>query len=395
MNVVKFLHDFLQDDWILILEQTQNYRNSLRQFLNNLKIKNFKLVGSVEEARRELATINVKMIICEWSISKVNGLQFCRDLRKEEQYDHLPFLLMSVENRSHDVILACEMGVSGYLLKPFSFEEFRDQLVQVIKDHQLPSQLTKILVTGDREFSEGHFEKAAELYKKGYDMFPQSARSLCGLGAVYEKKNSRIEAIKYYREAVRVNPSYLDAYKALLRIYEKEDNVHGMLNVALKLHELSPDNPRYTLLLARCYLEIKDYKNSEIFFRKTIRVAPTIAEAYRGLGNVYMIQEEYDKAKQNFHKAIDLDGHDISTLNSLGLIYVKQGKYKEGIEMYLIALKVNNNDVRVLFNLGYAFERQKLYEQAFAYYNKALIADPEYDKAVTAIQRLKATKQAS
>jgi tetratricopeptide (TPR) repeat protein len=384
------IQEFLGDRFILVVEPRPNYRTSIKQFLSNLKIKNVKIVAGVPEARSELLTLHAGMIIAEWSMTVTNGLQFCRELRKDPKFDDAPFLLLSVENLKRDVVLASEVGVDAYLLKPFSFEDFRDQLELLATDWQAPSQLTKLLLAAEKYFAAGDLSAAESFYEDARQKFPGSARAVVGLGQIAESRGDQRKAISLFELASVINPTYLDALKHILRIYESERNIHGVLNVGNKLHELSPDNPRYTLLLAMNHLNLKDYEKSEEFFRKTVRLSPKIAEAWRGLGNVYMLQEDYERAMKNFHKALDLDGTDVSTLNSLGLLYVRQGKFKEGVNMYRIALRVDPNDPRILFNLGHAFERSGDTDQARHCYNQALITDPHFDKAKRGVERLDA-----
>ncbi len=161
-----------------------------------------------------------------------------------------------------------------------------------------------------------------------------------------------------------------------------------MAQTASPLHTLSPENPRYTLVLARVYLEMNQLEAAEKFYRKSITLSPKLAMAYKGLGTVYLVQEDFDKAMKNFKKSLDLDADDVSSLNSLGMTYVRLGQYKEGIDQYLLALKLNPRDARVLFNLGQAHEKQEILAKAKWYYSQALVHKPGFEKAIRALERL-------
>ena len=154
---------------------------------------------------------------------------------------------------------------------------------------------------------------------------------------------------------------------------------------------MSPENPRYTLVLARIYLEMKHLEGSLDFFRKTVALSPRMAEAYKGLGNVYFAREEYEKAMKSYKKALDLDEADVGLLNSLGLAHIRLGQYKEGIERYLMALKLDANDPRVLFNIGHAYEKRADFgdlDKAKWHYAQALKHQPGYAKAQRGIERI-------
>lgn len=386
---------FIGDKFVLVIEPSINYRTSLKQFLVNLKIKNVRIVSNVAEARTEMLSYQFGLFICEWKLSDFNGLQFCRELRSFEQHRHVPFLLTSVENLRRDVILATEVGVDGYLLKPFSYEEFRDQVLAVCRARQTNDKLTMMLAAGDKFLNEGNLPAAEDLFHNVLIEFPDSARALAGLGQIATMQGDKETAAKHLLESIKINPFFIEGHRALLNLYESENNVHGIIHVALKLNDLSPDNPKYTLVLAKNYLEISDLDKSEDFFRRTIRLSPMIAEAYKGLGSVFMLRDDLEQAMQNFHKALDLDGQDVGTLNSLALLYIRLGKVEEGINKYKLILKIDPNDARVHFNLGFAYERKDLFDLAEQCYNEALIRDPNFLKAKRGLQRLNGPRKAS
>src|SRR5690606_19709632 len=147
-----------------------------KQFLVNLKVKNVRIVSTAAEARTEMLGHDFGLFICEWKLADLNGLQFCRELRADEKFRQVPFLLTSVENLRRDVILATEVGVDSYLLKPFSYEEFRDQVIAVCRARQADDKLTLLLAGADKFLAEGKLTAAEELYQNALMEFPHSAR---------------------------------------------------------------------------------------------------------------------------------------------------------------------------------------------------------------------------
>ena len=135
------------------------------------------------------------------------------------------------------------------------------------------------------------------------------------------------------------------------------------------------------MILAHAELELGNISESEDYFRMAIRISPQLAGAYKGLGKIHMIREDYELAMKCYKKALDLDESDISTLNSMGLAYVKLERYVDGIEKYQAALKIEPNDSRILFNLGFALEKIGKVDQARSYYQRALDVCPEFEKA--------------
>ena len=382
------LSQALSGGGVLVIEPSSNYRTSIKQFLLNLAVKKVKLVNTVAEARRELITFKAALFIVEWSLDHTNGIEFCRALRKEAKHRDIPFLLLSTENMRGDVILATEVSISGYLLKPFSYEDFSAKITQIMLRPQQQSPLSILLNQADALLATGDLKGAEAAYLSCLTLKNNSARALCGIAKVLRAHGKLEDAITQLRAATLANPDYIEAYRTILDLYEQMGNREAVVETANVLHRLSPENPRYTLTLARSYLEMKKYKEAEQLFRRTVLLSPKLARAYKGLGEVYLAQEDYEKAMKNFKKALDLEEGDVSVLNSLGMIHVRCGQIKEGIDRYTVALKLDPKEYRVLFNLGQAYEKSGQPARAKSFYGQALKYKPGYERAIRGLARI-------
>lgn len=387
-KVYKDVQEFLGEKVLLIVDPSQNYRSSLRNFLTNLKVKNFRMVSTVAEAKREMLAIKVGFFICEWQLPEKNGLAFCRELRRDKQYKTTPFMLLSTENFRKDVILASEGGVNGYLIKPFSYEDFSSQLLQLINQSSQPNPINVLLDRAENHIDLGEIWIAETLVKEALTLKATSARAHCLLGRILIDQNKKLEAKHSFAKAIECNPEYFDGYRFLLQMAESENDARSVVEMAAHLHTLSPENPKYPLILAKGYMDLDDLPKSEHFFKMAVQLSPTLAEGYRGLGNVYLKQKEYEKATKTLEKALDLEKGDVPTLNSLGLSYVRQGLHDEGIRRYKLALAIDANDARVHFNLGLALAEKGDLEPAKDSFRKALANDPSMDKAKRQLDRL-------
>ncbi len=183
----KQIIDALHGVTVLVVEPSNNYRTSIKQFLTNLKVKKLKLVSSVAEARRELLTNKVGLFIVEWGLDQTNGIQFCRTLRKEVAYRETPFLLLSTENLKGDVILATEASISGYLLKPFSYEDFVAQIASIMLKQDKSSPVKLLLDRADALFNQKDFIQAAKAFESALLLKQNSARAYTGLARIHRE----------------------------------------------------------------------------------------------------------------------------------------------------------------------------------------------------------------
>lgn len=373
---------------VVIIDPAANSRQTMKQYLHGFGVREVVALADAEIPLEEVVQSRVGLVISEWSLKDKNGLQLCRELRSQDRYKHVPFLLISSEYLRSDIILASEVGIDGYLLKPFSFEAFRAQIQRLASQKSNGVNIHLYLDVADENIRGGQQEAALELYHKVLSIAPNSARAWCGLGNLDRLAGNDHKALECYRKAIAANPSYITAIKEMLEIYDRQGDLHGSLHALQKLHAESPDNPSYTLQSALVYLRLGFLRESEEAFRKTIRLSPKMASAHRGLGDVYMRKEDYETAMKHYHKALDLDSGDIKTLNGLGLSLVRLGRYQEGIAKYTLALQLDPNHPGLHFNIGYAYEKQEDFQAAREHYGRALIADPNFDKAKRRIEGL-------
>ena len=382
----------LGDKPILVIEPNANYRMTMKGFLQNFGIKGVKFTHSSKEAKNLLLTMDPGIIICEWNQPDINGIQLCKELKSQPRYVNVPFLLLSVENLKKDIVLASEVGIDGYLLKPFSQQEFEASLQTTLRTIMEPNPMNNLLAKAEYCLNQKLYDKAQKLVETAIKVRPNSARALSILASIHKLNGLKDQAKSLLEDAIAINPSYMDAIKLLLEIYQEEEDMEKLREYAEIAHELSPENSKYILILARCNLEEGKVDLSEKMFKRAIKYAPKMAEAYKGLGKLYLIKEEYELAMKNLSKALDLDDDDISILNSLGMAYVKVHRYAEGVEKYQTALKIKPNDHRILFNLGYANEKLEDIEKAEFYYKQAILHKPDFDKAARRLENLSASQ---
>ncbi len=374
------LRDFLGERWILIIEPRMHFRVSMQNFLNRLQCEQALFVSSAEEGRAAARTRKIGLFIAEWQLPDKNGLEICREFRKDPRYRATPYLLMTMENQKADIVLASEGGISGYLLKPFSYQDFCDQLRLILSYEKNPDHLQLLLERAEDYLERKELWVAEALFTEALTMKPQSARATCGLGKIELLRQNPEKAISCFKQAVANNPDYIDGYKQLLKISEEQKDHAGVVQGAKILHNLSPENPKYPLIIAAAQMELRRFADAEEYFKLTLKLSPTLAAAYKGLGHLYLKTKDFEKAALNLEKALDLEQSDVSTLNSLGLAYVRQSFIDKGIDRYRLALSIDPNDPRVLFNLGLALELKGKVADAVATFQLAYQIDPGFDK---------------
>jgi two-component system chemotaxis response regulator CheY len=64
----------------------------------------------------------------------MTGLQLLREVRADAKLKSIPFIMVTAESKSENVIAAKEAGVSNYIVKPFNAETLKTKMVSVLGD---------------------------------------------------------------------------------------------------------------------------------------------------------------------------------------------------------------------------------------------------------------------
>lgn len=119
---------------ILIVEDQADARAMLKNMLSELGINQVFEASDGSEALSfvDAAPDFINLVICDWNMPKMSGVELLRQLRTVDQ--DIPFLMVTGRSDMDSVVEAKSSGVSGYIRKPFSHKELEAKLrVLVLK----------------------------------------------------------------------------------------------------------------------------------------------------------------------------------------------------------------------------------------------------------------------
>ena len=71
-------------------------------------------------AAETLKKEDIGLILCDWNMPKMTGLQLLRSIRSHQTLKDIPFIMITAQGQREVVLEAVEAGVSSYILKPFT-----------------------------------------------------------------------------------------------------------------------------------------------------------------------------------------------------------------------------------------------------------------------------------
>lgn len=113
---------------VLIVEDQAEVRSMVRNMLLELGINQIFESGDGREALNfiDSAFDFVNVIVCDWNMPNMNGVEFLRQLRTVDP--DLPFLMITGRSDMDSVIEAKSSGVTAYISKPFSPQQLEAKL---------------------------------------------------------------------------------------------------------------------------------------------------------------------------------------------------------------------------------------------------------------------------
>lgn len=112
-----------------------DYKTMLRIIRNLLKQLGFNNVDEATDGSDALTKLRQKeygLVISDWNMEPMTGLQLLREVRADDKLKNLPFIMITAESKTENVIAAKEAGVSNYIVKPFNAATLKAKLVSVI-----------------------------------------------------------------------------------------------------------------------------------------------------------------------------------------------------------------------------------------------------------------------
>jgi two-component system chemotaxis response regulator CheY len=117
---------------ILIVD---DYKTMLRIIRNLLKQISFTNVDEASDGSEALAKLRDKaygLVISDWNMQPMTGLDLLRQVRADSALQNLPFIMITAESKTENVIAAKEAGVNNYIVKPFNAETLKAKIASVL-----------------------------------------------------------------------------------------------------------------------------------------------------------------------------------------------------------------------------------------------------------------------
>lgn len=117
----------------LVVDDMEGMRRILTNSLNQMGVKHVATAVNGADAWRMIQAQHFDVVISDWNMPVVSGLDLLQKIRSSRQYANLPVVMMTAETERHQVQFAIEAGVSEYMVKPFSVAALEAKIKKAIQ----------------------------------------------------------------------------------------------------------------------------------------------------------------------------------------------------------------------------------------------------------------------
>jgi two-component system chemotaxis response regulator CheY len=117
---------------VLIVDDYKTMLRIIRNLLKQLEFENVEEATDGQEALNKLRAGAFGLVISDWNMQPMTGLDLLKEVRADVRLKGLPFIMITAESKTENVIAAKQAGVSNYIVKPFNAETLRDKIEKVM-----------------------------------------------------------------------------------------------------------------------------------------------------------------------------------------------------------------------------------------------------------------------
>ena len=135
----------------LVVDDNSHMRFLVRSVLYALGVRRIKEATDGADAYVRLGTCAADVVICDWQMSPIDGLEFVRLVRTgtDSPNPFIPVILLTAHTEAKRVVAARDAGITEFLVKPFSAHELYSRIRSVI-EHPRPFIRAKSYFGPDR-----------------------------------------------------------------------------------------------------------------------------------------------------------------------------------------------------------------------------------------------------
>ena len=116
---------------VLVVDDFATMRRIVKNILKQLGYDDITEAEDGESALSKLKTGNYELLVTDWNMPNMSGIDLLREIRSDAKLKELPVLMVTAESQKENIMEAAKAGVNNYIVKPFTPEIFNAKLAKI------------------------------------------------------------------------------------------------------------------------------------------------------------------------------------------------------------------------------------------------------------------------
>jgi len=241
-------------------------------------------------------------------------------------------------------------------------------------------------------FQRGYFDQAAASFQLALRDDPSSAEALYGLGSAYLNQQKTAEARESFERATQLHASYpgtlANAWNNLGLLATQEGRADEAVRCFKEAVRLSPDHLIALNNLGNAYRLQKSWDAARKVFERALEVSVSDPEANYGLGMVFAQADDTARAYDYLQRALKSRPAYPEALNNLGILYLRTRRQDEAVTSFEECIRVAPGFDQSYLNLARVYEVEGLPDKARVVLLDLLKQHPDHAQAQDMLAQL-------
>jgi two-component system chemotaxis response regulator CheY len=117
---------------VLVVDDYSTMRRIIKNLLNQIGFTNIEEADNGAAAYDKMRGRKFGLVISDWNMEPMTGLELLKLVRADSALKSTPFIMVTAESKTENVVAAKAAGVSNYIVKPFNAETLKTKIASVL-----------------------------------------------------------------------------------------------------------------------------------------------------------------------------------------------------------------------------------------------------------------------
>jgi CheY-like chemotaxis protein len=374
----------LEEMSILIVDDIESMCKSIRGMLKVLQFgKKIRYAFNGLEAWKSLQEVPVDLLIVDWNMPVMNGLELLERVRESPQLRDIPVVMVTAAANSDIVAEAAESDIDAYILKPLTVKSLGDRIAAVIERANNPPPMFSHLKKARILKEAGKIDQAIEETKLAMQADRLSSKPLRELGLLCYEKEAFQEAEKWLLRAASMNKLDVFAFHHLGEICLKRNDIDNAARWFEKAMSVSPRHVSRGIYFGKVLIQKGMLERAEAVLDQAFELAGREERLLReDVINFSLKHRAYPYALKLLHQELKSAPDRVDILVRMGTVYEKMEEPLSAIKYLSRADEVGKNNIGLKLRIAENYMKIGQVLRADQLLRDVLVLEPGNDKAL-------------